>query len=192
MGRLPIRQFAVYEKRELDPYYSDKELFTPKDGLNFWRKWLHDFCFYFLRKINARAEKPMHVVTYRSPIEPSEKLSSHIFNAASRSGIYAGNTRSVLIGPDTFNELMNEARIDRTTAIAMNFEASLAVQDRREIFGLDMHIIPNMEGFVVLPGVIHGDGRYSEEEMGRHDVRVGSRSLYEEALMPPGNGPIQM
>jgi len=111
-----------------------------------WLAWLHRFLWWVLGKLNARGEvleETFEIV--RLPCGDS------IYQALleQREGLFEvyRKPKEILIGPGTLSEMMGEPAL-RDVMMPMSVNARAGWN--REIYGLPIRIVPQMEGVIIL------------------------------------------
>lgn len=180
---MKVRNFEVLERNEPDPYWDGVDLYRVNEKLTGWRNWVQKKCFRILDRLGARADQPNRVVTYRNPIDDSKGvLRDRIRKMVFPGRIWAGDAKSILMGPEMYAEIVGGPGMTEGW-VSLNFESRQGMAGSgAKVFGLDVHVIQEMEGILVLPGVINADGRYSPEELEGMGVARGRFELYEYAL----------
>lgn len=105
---------------------------------------LQRLCFWILEKIEAWNQES--VVSYeRVSFDTDDFIHLILAQQSWLSGFLGKNGRRILIGAEDFEKLMGMKEIQQS----FNFSASY--NDGRQIFGLEIEVIPWMRGILVLP-----------------------------------------
>lgn len=184
-----VKHFNVLIDQEPDPVYLGRDLFEPRKDLKGWRRWLHDWCFRRLRKLGAVMEEPpMRIVRHRTPIMEEGRRFTDLIQAEIESfaaDLWTGGAKTLIVGREIYEDLMNGPGVVEGW-ITLDLAVPAGRGRKRGIFGLDLHVTDRIEGWIMLPGRLMADGRYSEEERGIEGLLRGSPELFETTLSHSG------
>ncbi len=169
-----IVQYFVLEEREPFPPRFWPTYF-PRDDLTGWRGLVMRLAFWALAKL--RCETPTDPTTYSKVITIRNRLEDGLallqrlqISHQSVISCCGANGGTLLVGPEIIAELQRMPEpILHWSVYQQQIEVRHAGSGRRldgspnariQLYDLDVHIVPWMEGWVMLPGRFGHDGRY--------------------------------